>query len=42
MSSAFRWSATPTSCDSSTRVVGGTGIEEFTDTTLAGDQFALF
>lgn len=23
-------------------VVGGTGIEEFTDTTLAGDQFALF
>jgi DNA polymerase-3 subunit epsilon len=24
------------------RVVGGTGIEEFTDTTLAGDQFTLF
>lgn len=23
-------------------VVGGTGIEEFTDSTLAGDQFALF
>ncbi|SEH59633.1 DNA polymerase-3 subunit epsilon [Mycolicibacterium rutilum] len=23
-------------------VVGGTGIEEFTDTTLAGDQYALF
>jgi DNA polymerase-3 subunit epsilon len=23
-------------------VVGGTGIEEFTDTTLAGEQFALF
>ncbi|OBG18561.1 DNA polymerase III subunit epsilon [Mycolicibacterium celeriflavum] len=23
-------------------VVGGTGIEEFTDTSLAGDQFALF
>lgn len=23
-------------------VVGGTGIEDFTDTTLAGDQFALF
>ncbi|MDT5161960.1 MAG: polymerase subunit epsilon [Mycobacterium sp.] len=23
-------------------VAGGTGIEEFTDTTLAGDQFALF
>jgi DNA polymerase-3 subunit epsilon len=23
-------------------VVGGTDIEEFTDTTLAGDQFALF
>lgn len=23
-------------------VVGGTGVEEFTDTTLAGDQFALF
>ena len=23
-------------------VVGGTAIEEFTDTTLAGDQFALF
>ena len=24
------------------RVVGGTGIEEFTDTTLAGEQFTLF
>ena len=23
-------------------VVGGTGIEEFTDATLSGDQFALF
>ena len=23
-------------------VVGGTGIEDFTDTTLAGEQFALF
>jgi DNA polymerase-3 subunit epsilon len=23
-------------------VVGGTGIEEFTDNTLAGEQFALF
>jgi DNA polymerase-3 subunit epsilon len=23
-------------------VVGGTDIEEFTDTTVAGDQFALF
>jgi DNA polymerase-3 subunit epsilon len=23
-------------------VAGGTDIEEFTDTTLAGDQFALF
>jgi DNA polymerase III subunit epsilon len=23
-------------------VVGGTSIEDFTDTTLAGDQFALF
>jgi DNA polymerase-3 subunit epsilon len=23
-------------------VAGGTGIEEFTDNTLAGDQFALF
>jgi DNA polymerase-3 subunit epsilon len=24
------------------RVVGGTGIEEFADTRLAGEQFALF
>jgi hypothetical protein len=24
------------------RVVGGTGVEEFTDATLSGDQFALF
>jgi DNA polymerase-3 subunit epsilon len=23
-------------------VIGGTDIEEFTDTTLAGEQFALF
>jgi DNA polymerase-3 subunit epsilon len=23
-------------------VVGGTGIEDFIDTTLAGEQFALF
>jgi DNA polymerase-3 subunit epsilon len=23
-------------------VVGGTGIEEFTDATLGGEQFALF
>ena len=24
------------------RVVGGTDVEEFTDATLSGDQFALF
>ncbi|HEX5144201.1 MAG TPA: DEDDh family exonuclease [Mycobacterium sp.] len=28
--------------DSIGRVIGGTGVDEFTDTTVAGEQFALF
>ena len=32
----------PSSWTSVDAVVGGTGIEDFSDTTLAGEQFALF
>ncbi len=42
MSSAFRWSIDADFMQFLDGVVGGTGVEEFTDTTLAGEQFALF
>ena len=32
----------PNSCSQLDGVVGGTGIEDFSDTTLTGEQFALF